>query len=93
MAKSILQTEKECFVCKTTSNLQEHHVFYGTANRKQSEKYGMKVWLCQPHHTGTKGVHFDKELDEKLKQFAQEQFEKEVASRHDFRKIFGRNYL
>lgn len=81
MAKSILQTEKECFVCKTTSN------------RKQSEKYGMKVWLCQRHHTGTNGVHFNKELDTKLKQFAQGEFEKEIASRQDFKRIFGRNYL
>lgn len=92
MAKSIIQTERECFVCRSTQNLQEHHVFYGTANRKQSEKYGMTVWLCQMHHTGNRGVHFDKALDTKLKEIGQKKFE-ETHSREEFIKIFGRNYL
>lgn len=92
MAKSIIQNEKECFVCRSTQNLQEHHVFYGTANRKQSEKYGMTVWLCQMHHTGNRGVHFDKVLDTKLKEIGQKKFE-ETHSREEFIKIFGRNYL
>ena len=39
---SVLQSEKECFVCGTNLNLHSHHIFFGTANRKLSEKYGMK---------------------------------------------------
>nr|DAG81083.1 MAG TPA: Recombination enhancement function protein nuclease, DNase, HYDROLASE.4A [Caudoviricetes sp.] len=92
MANSILQTEKECFVCRTTQDLQDHHIFFGTANRKQSEKYGLKVWLCMRHHTGDRGVHFDKGLDRKLKEMAQAKFE-ETHTREEFIKIFGRNYL
>lgn len=61
--RSVLQEEKECFVCRTNINLQDHHIFFGTSNRKQSEKYGMKVWLCQQHHTGTRGVHFNRGFD------------------------------
>lgn len=91
--ESVLQKVKECYVCRTTTNLQDHHICYGTANRKQSEKYGLKVWLCQEHHTGNTGVHFNKDLDIHLKKIAQEHFEAEIGSREDFRASFGRSYL
>lgn len=51
--KSILQTNKECYVCKTTYNLHLHHICYGVANRKISDKNGFVVYLCQYHHEGT----------------------------------------
>lgn len=43
MAKSILQDKKESYLTGATYNLEEHHIFFGTANRKISEKYGLKV--------------------------------------------------
>lgn len=91
--KSIIQSEKICFVCGSRYNLHSHHVFFGTANRKQSEKYGMKVWLCQEHHTGSHGVHFNKDLDLRLKKFAQRIFEAKYGDRNDFRRVFGKSYL
>ena len=91
--KSIIQSEKKCYVCGTTYNLHDHHIFFGTANRKQSEKYGMKVWLCQEHHTGNAGVHFNKGLDLHLKKLAQEHFEAKFGAKNEFRSIFGRSYL
>lgn len=91
--KSVLQTEKECYVCHTTYNLQDHHILFGTANRKQSEKYGLKVWLCREHHTGSRGVHFNKHLDLHLKKLAQEHFEGKIGARNEFIRVFGRNYL
>lgn len=87
--KSVLQTEKKCFVCGTTCNLHDHHIFFGTANRKQSEKYGMKVWLCQEHHTGSAGAHFNKDLDMHLKKY----FEANLGTREAFRSVFGKSYL
>ena len=69
-----------------------HHVIYGTSNRKNSEKYGLKVWLCHRHHTGDEGVHFNKDLDLMLKQTAQKEFEK-THTREEFMTIFGRNWL
>ena len=93
MAKSIIQKEKECFVCKTTYCLEEHHCIYGTANRKLSEKYGLKVWLCHEHHTGTHGVHFNKDLDTHLKKLAQETFETKYGANKRFTEVFGKNYL
>ena len=50
--KSIKQDEKECFICRvnydvaTLYGLHEHHIFEGTARRKLSEKYDLKVYLC-----------------------------------------------
>jgi hypothetical protein len=91
--QSVIQDEKECYVCKTTLNLHDHHIFFGTANRKQSEKYGMKVWLCQEHHTGSTGVHFNKPLDLHLKKLAQEHFEGKIGTRECCRRVFGKSYL
>lgn len=90
--KSIFQTEKQCYFCRKYG-VQEHHIFYGTANRKKSENRGFKVYLCQEHHTGNSGVHFDKELDLQLKKMAQEYYEQEIGSREDFRKEFNKSYL
>lgn len=92
MARSVIQHEKECFVCKTRYNLQDHHIIYGTGNRKLSEQYGYKVWLCQEHHTGNNGVHFNKSLDMRLKGIAQTHFET-THTRDEFIKTFGKSYL
>lgn len=50
--ESVVQKQKQCLICKTTKDLHEHHVFYGTGNRKVSERRGMKVYLCKYHHNG-----------------------------------------
>ena len=91
--KSVIQIKKQCFVCGTTLNLHEHHVFFGTANRKKAEDYGLKVYLCQEHHTGSHGVHFNKALDEGLKMLAQSKFEELYGSREDFIREFGKSVL
>ena len=90
---SILQSEKECYFCHTPFNLHCHHVFEGTANRKISEKYGFKVWLCARHHNmSNQGVHFNKANDLELKRTYQKEYEK-THSREDFIKLIGRSYL
>lgn len=92
--ESIIQKEKQCLVCGTTYNLHSHHIFFGTANRKQSEKYGLKVWLCAYHHNmSNEGVHFNKHLDNHLKQMGQRHFETRYGSREEFIEKFGKNYL
>ena len=91
---SILQTNKECYVCKTTLNLHSHHCLYGVSNRANAEKYGLKVWLCGPHHNmSDEGVHFNKPLDLHLKKISQKAFENTYGSRAEFIGIFGKNYL
>ena len=93
MAKSIMQTEKECFVCGTTYGLELHHCIYGTANRKLSDKYGLTIWLCNAHHTQNgSGIHFNKDLDAHVKKLAQERFEAVHEPNTRFIDVFGRNY-
>ena len=90
---SIMQTERCCFLCGSTVWLEEHHVFEGTANRKMSERYGLKVHLCYMCHRDPKlGVHFNKERREDLQRMAQEVFEKS-HTREAFMEIFGKNWL
>ena len=92
--KSVLQSEKECYVCGTTHNLHDHHILFGKPNRSLSEKRGLKVWLCMYHHTGSnEAVHNNRVLDLKLKKHAQKYYEEHYGSREDFIKEFGRNYL
>ena len=100
MAKSILQQDDEyCFLCERRAGeryqaMHWHHVFYDTANRKMSEKYGLTVRLCSYacHEYGPYAVHKNKEIDTWLKKTAQEAFEK-THSREEFMQIFGKNYL
>ncbi len=92
--KSILQNRKESYISGNTYNLEEHHIFFGTANRKVSEKNGFKVYLTVEEHRGTYGVHgkFGKKLDIKLKQDAQRKYE-ETHTREEFMKLIGKSYL
>lgn len=94
--KSIIDCKSEqCFNCGANRNvgLHEHHIFYGP-NRKNSEKYGLKVKLCYIcHEDAKKGVHgLNKELRERLFRIGQEAFERE-HTREEFMTIFGKNYL
>ena len=92
MAKSIMQTEKECYLTGSTDGLHLHHIYYGS-HRQASEKYGCWVYLrADWHNMSDYGVHFDKQLDLRLKRECQVEFENRWG--HDlFMKVFGRNYL
>lgn len=98
--KSIMQnTKDQCYICLKLYDdpfpkiTEEHHVMKGTANRRLSEKYGLKVRLCIPHHrTGKNAVHNDAKMCHWLEREGQERFE-EVYPERDFREIFGKNCL
>lgn len=91
--KSIMQKYKKCYLCLQEYGLEEHHIFFGTANRRLSEQYGLKVWLCTAHHRSSYlGVHFNRETDLFLKREAQTRFQANFP-KLDFREIFGKNYL
>lgn len=91
--RSIVSNERECLVCGSAYNLHKHHIFFGSANRKLSEKYGCWCYLCARHHNmSNEGIHFNKPLDTKLKQYTQKKFN-EVYPDLDFMRIFGKNYL
>lgn len=53
---SIIQNEKECFICKTKKKLQCHHIFFGKGCRQLSEEHELKnlaenVWLEKNNKT------------------------------------------
>ena len=74
-------------------NLHEHHVIHGWANRKLSEKYGLKVYLCLSHHEiGREAVHQNAKINKMLKAYAQRAFEKKWPEK-DFYGIFKKNYI
>lgn len=69
-----------------------HEIFYGK-NRQLSIRYGMMVDIqLEYHNMSDKGVHFNDELDSKLKKWGQTRF-KELHPGLDFVQIFGRSYL
>lgn len=91
-----LQTYPECWHCGTVSNnLQVHHVF-GSALRDKSTQYGLTVYLCLKHHTGSqagdKGIHHNAEMMDKLKRYAQTEFIK-VYGMEMWMQEFGKSYL
>lgn len=90
----MLTNDYKCFFCGNTQQLHCHHCIPGTANRKKSDEYGLTIWLCPYHHNmGRKSVHQDKELDLRVRKFAQEYFEKNIGNRELWLKEFGKNYL
>lgn len=102
MAKSVMHKKEDrtCYLCMllngdydTRTGLQEHHVMPGTANRKLSERYGLKVYLCLQHHTeGSQAVHNNARLQRMLQGKAQEIFEKKY-SHGKWMEVFGRNFI
>lgn len=66
---------------------------FGGANRKLSEKYGLKVYLHH-HKCHLHGVHKNAELNKMLKAKVQELAMNYYGwSVDDFRKIFGKSYI
>lgn len=92
--KSIISTKQECYICKTTSNLEYHHIIHGRGKRNLSEKYGLALYLCHEHHQGTTGVHGKdgKKLDHKLKRLAERKWLEADYNRsiNDWIQIFGK---
>ena len=91
----VTEYENICIICGRAAEA-EHHLIFGTAGRNLSEKYGLKVPICNGCHTMNekcRRVH-DNPMAEKLsKMLGQAIFEAKVGSRDDFMKIFGRSYL
>ncbi len=102
MSKSIMQDKRcgECYLCNMLLGIdtplpyrEEHHVMHGTANRKLSEHYGLKVYLCPYHHrTGPQAAHRCHQTDILLIQAAQRIFERKY-SHEKWMEVFGKNYL
>lgn len=99
--QSILQNrDHTCYLCRKLDGdwsrkpvLHEHHIFGGTANRTLSEQYGLKVYLCIPHHlAGPDAVHKNAGIMSMLRKDGQRAFARRYTEL-DFAEIFGKNYL
>jgi hypothetical protein len=90
---SILQSTRECYITGSTEGLHRHHIYFGNPLRKISETNGFWVWLrCDWHNIAEYGVHFNRDLDLKLKQECQRKYE-EDHTREEFISIIGKSYL
>lgn len=89
---------KQCFLCGRNGSadpLDRHHIF-GGPDRKNSEKYGLTVYLCHNscHIFGRKAVHRNAENMLKVKQYGQRKaMQKQGWTKEDFIKHFRKNYL
>ena len=84
---SVMHDGLYCYLCGGYPT-DWHHCLNGYADRKKSERYGLKVKLCHACHMK---VHSNNDLLVKLKQEAQKAFMKYY--KEDFMKVFHRNYL
>nr|DAO22053.1 MAG TPA: hypothetical protein [Caudoviricetes sp.] len=98
MSASIMQTVRECYLCRAKYNvitmvgLEEHHVIGGPL-RSKAEHYGLKVWLCHRHHNEPgESAHFDSRTRLFLKRRAQAAFEARYGHER-WMTEFGKDYL
>ena len=96
--KSIIQEDREhCFICGRNARadywgLDEHHV-YGGCNRKTSEKYGLKVYICHDS-CHLNGVHKDANLNRRVQAIVQKQAMQYYGwTLQEFIRIFRKNYM
>lgn len=92
--RSILQIGRRCFMCGSPQWLELHHIF-NAHNKKNSERYGLVVYLCHYcHNEPPNGVHHNKDNRLALQRTAQSAAMKRYGwSEDDFREIFHKNYL
>jgi hypothetical protein len=81
-------------MCGSYRWLEYHHVF-NASNKKNSERYGLMVWLCHfCHNEPPNGVHHNRQNRLALQSRAQKKAMKKYGwSVEDFIKIFGKNYI
>lgn len=105
MAKSIIQTERECFLCRREAGrqgyygelphtgLHKHHMLFGSGNRKKAEHYGLWCYLCVKHHEyGPDAVHKNQGVRVYLSKTAQHAFESRYPNRL-FVQEFGKDWI
>lgn len=78
----------KCFLCK---NKKDHlHEIIAGRNRQNSMRYGFVLPLCEKHHSMYQNdVIFNRRWYSKCQRY----FEKNIGTRKDFIKIFGKSWL
>ena len=89
MSRSIMQSEKKCFITGAQRGLERHHCLHGI-RRKAAEEWGCWCWLRSDLH---RELHDkNKELDRMIERACQERFE-ELYGHEKFMEVFGKSYL
>lgn len=92
--KSIFTDDlKTCFITgfnKDTADIHIHHIF-GGANKVNSEKYHFLIPLrADWHDTSDYGIHFNKELNLKIKRYCQDYWLDHYGTKEEFIAVFGK---
>lgn len=93
-----MDSDKKCWLCGrngTADPLDRHHIFRGK-NRRNSEKYGLTVYLCHSscHLFGENAVHNNVHTRHMLEAWGQDKAMREQGwTKAEFIQVFGRNYL
>lgn len=95
--RSIIQTNDDrCFWCHMAMATETHHIF-GGPNRRLSEEDGLKIRLCHACHEEAHSGKHSGEMQKKLHQLGQIQWEMRYGTegheREQFMARYGRNYL
>ena len=92
--KSIISTEKRCYLCGSPHWIEIHHVYPGF-NRSTSDDYGLTVPLCHYcHNEPLNGVHHNKERRQALQASVQKKAMEHYGwTEEDFRTIFHKSYI
>lgn len=90
---SILQADTaHCYLCGRSVALECHHIF-GKYQRKMSTEQGFTVMLCHDcHNERPNGVHFNREVDRRLKADCQRKF-LQTHTFDEWMSLVGRNYI
>ena len=95
-ASIIRQEPCTCFLCARVglnikyTELERHHIFFGSANRIKAEEHGLTVNLCKWHHLV---VHSNVKESRKLQAYAQGVWESLPGNgREQWMDLFHRNY-
>lgn len=100
--RSIMHDKSDgtCYLCMILNDdymrrsfLEEHHCIGGKGRRALSERWGLKVYLCHEHHTGSDmSAHRNAKIGQMLKEKAQRAFESKWPDK-SFMEIFGKSYV
>ena len=77
-----------CIICGNKKD-HLHEIFFGS-NRQKSMQYGFVIPLCTEHHAE---MHINKDWQEYWHVKGQEYWEKNISSRKEFIRVFGKSYL
>ena len=90
----LTQYTEQCLFCRKPRS-DEHHLVFGTANRKLSDYDDLTVPVCREHH---ELLHKNDKISRVMGQLAYERNKcaegySIAAARESFRKKYGKNYL